>query len=420
MTSGAYEIAAHRAVSPSERRRIFLSPFGWYTRYMLRAFLRQASIATVGILIVALTVDLAPELGKLLTAGPDGEGIWIVARLGWYIVLRSADFIPRLLPIGCFLGVVACEISQVWSRERLAVWNSGRSPLQCMVPALILSVIAGAIQFGFDAYLRPAAVAVQIANHLGEYGERFDRRPSRDRTWMTAGNSLIYAHLDLGSPPALRDAMIYRLEPDGRLYEVIAAAEVKPGAGKNLWLAQRFSQWNIANGERLPNIDETLPVKSREVQEVVLQIDPLWLTNFGISPMFLAQRTLTKLANTDGVFAQHRYRTWLQVRYADLILPGGMVLLAVSLSFLLLPYGATLTAIVGMVLAGYAGHVSMRAFVLLGDYGYAPPAIAAWATPVAQLVAVLIILAVGHWRATRPRPASRRTATPLQNRQQLR
>ena len=46
---------------------------------------------------------------------------------------------------------------------------------------------------------------------------------------------------------------------------------------------------------------------------------------------------------------------------ADLILPGGMVLLAVSLSFLLLPYEpATLTAIVGMVLAGYAGHVWMR------------------------------------------------------------
>ena len=188
MTSGAYEIAAHRAVSSSERRRIFLSPFGWYTRYMLRAFLRQASIATVGILIVALTVDLAPELGKLLTAGPDGEGIWIVARLGWYIVLRSADFIPRLLPIGCFLGVVACQILRF---GRANGWPSGTAAvLAAMHGSCVDTVALSRAPSSLDLCLSASSSRLGVdRGSLREYGERFDRRPSRDRTWMTAGTA---------------------------------------------------------------------------------------------------------------------------------------------------------------------------------------------------------------------------------------
>src|SRR5689334_15292993 len=145
---------------------------------MLRALAQQTFVATLGILIVALTVDLAPQLRQVLADGPEGEGLWVVVRLARYLMLRSMDFGPRLLPIGCFLGVMACEFAHTWSRERLAVWNSGRSPLQCLLPAIMLSLLAGFIQIGLDTYLRPAAVAAQVAEGLGEYGQRFDRRPT--------------------------------------------------------------------------------------------------------------------------------------------------------------------------------------------------------------------------------------------------
>src|SRR4029079_5426691 len=181
-------------------------------------------------------------LRQILADGPEGEGFWVVLRLARYIMLRGADFAPRLLPIGCFLGVMTCEISHTWSRERLAVWNSGRSPLQCLVPALILSVLAGLIQVAFDGYLRPAAVAVQIAEHLGEYGAIFDRRPTTNRVWITAGNNLVASRVEFGPPPVLRDLMIYRLRSDGRLTEVVAAKEARPGPGKDLWNANGVSQ----------------------------------------------------------------------------------------------------------------------------------------------------------------------------------
>ena len=97
-----------------------------------------------------------------------------------------------------------------------------------------------------------------------------------------------------------------------------------------------------------------------------------------------------------------------------------MVLLATSLSLLLLPYGASFNAMVGMAVAGYAGHVSMRAFVLLGEHGYVQPAVAAWTTPVAQLVAALIILAVVQLRRKDVRLVSRAVLAPLRERQQRR
>jgi lipopolysaccharide export LptBFGC system permease protein LptF len=414
MTGSAYQVGSPATAPP---RRIFLSPFGWYTRYMLRALLQQTFVATVGILIVALTVDLAPQLRQVLADGPEGEGVWVVVRLAWYLLLRSMDFAPRLLPIGCFLGVMTCEFSHTWSRERLAVWNSGRSPLQCLVPALILSVLAGFIQIGFDAYLRPAAVAAQIDEHLGEYGERFDRRPTQSQVWVTAGNNLVAAQVEFGPPPLLRDAMIYRLRPDGRLYEIVTAKEARPGPGRNLWNASGVSQWNISDGDQPGNATGGRPAKSQESAEIVLPLDPLWLSNFRLSPMFMPQHMLTQLANTDGL-PRHRYQTWIEVRYADMILPAGMVLLATSLSLLLLPYGASFNAMVGMALAGYAGHVSMRAFVLLGEHGYVQPTVAAWTTPVLQLIAASIILVIVQLRRKRVRVVPRAAFAPLRERRQ--
>jgi lipopolysaccharide export system permease protein len=417
MTNSAYEVGSRKAMLT---RHIFLSPFGWYTRYMLRALLQQTFVATLGILLVALTVDLAPQLRQILADGPEGEGAWVILRLTWYLLLRSVDFAPRLLPIGCFLGVMTCEFAHTWSRERLAVWNSGRSPLQCLVPALLLSLIAGLIQIGLDAYLRPAAVAAQVTERLGEYAERFDRRPTKNRTWIAAGNDLLHAQIEFGPPPVLREVMIYRLRPDGRLYEVVAAREGKPALGKDVWDMTGVSQWNVSEGDQAPGPGGGRPAKTQERAEIVLPLDPLWLSNIRMSPMFLPQPVLTKLANTDGLFAQHRYQTWVQVRYADMIMPAGMVMLATSLSLLLLTYGASFNAMVGMALAGYAGHVSMRAFLLLGEHGYVQPAVAAWTTPVAQLIAALIILAIVQLRRNKVRVVSRGAFAPLQDRRERR
>jgi hypothetical protein len=80
----------------------------------------------------------------------------------------------------------------------------------------------------------------------------------------------------------------------------------RPGSGKHLWLEQGGNQWNIADGGQPPSADQIQRANSQSQpepehhaleQEIVLRIEPLWLSNFGISAMFLSQSVLVALAN---------------------------------------------------------------------------------------------------------------------------
>jgi lipopolysaccharide export LptBFGC system permease protein LptF len=128
----------------------------------------------------------------------------------------------------------------------------------------------------------------------------------------------------------------------------------------------------------------------------------LWVSNMGISAMFLSQHVLESLAGSNGVFNKNSYRTWIQVRYSLILSPTAMSVLASSMSLLLIATVVSPQALMGIILAGYAGHISSRAFSLLGSYGYVPPVIAGWLTPLLQLsAAILLLTAASWWRSPR-------------------
>ena len=143
--------------------------------------------------------------------------IWTIARLA---VLRIPDLLPPFIPFATFLGVVASEGSFTGSRERMLIWNSGRSPPQCLIPALMIGVLMGAALFVIDGYLRPAAIAVQIHEKLGREGIRLDRTQSGGNHWLALPNGLLRAEIVYGPPLGLRNVTIYKLDAIGHLSEV--------------------------------------------------------------------------------------------------------------------------------------------------------------------------------------------------------
>src|SRR6516225_777546 len=112
-------------------RPIYLTPFGLYSRYMLGAYLRHTVMVAAALMTIALTIDLWPQVP--LFSGSPLHVVWSIARLAG---LRLSDLLPPFLPFATFLGVVWSESAFTESRERLLIWNSGRSPLFCLVPAL--------------------------------------------------------------------------------------------------------------------------------------------------------------------------------------------------------------------------------------------------------------------------------------------
>ena len=90
--------------------------------------------------------------------------------------MRLPDLLPPFIPFATFLGVVWSESAFTELRERLLIWNSGRSPLFCLMPALAGGHAAGRRACSWwMRVLRPAAIHVQIDQKLGREGIRLDR-----------------------------------------------------------------------------------------------------------------------------------------------------------------------------------------------------------------------------------------------------
>src|SRR5580658_1678092 len=127
-------------------RPIYFTPFGLYSRYMLGAYLRHTMMVTAALMTIALTIDLWPQVP--LFSGNPLHVMWSIVRLAG---LRLSDLLPPFIPFATFLGVVWSESAFTESRERLLIWNSGRSPLLCLMPALLAGLVMGVGLFVLDA-----------------------------------------------------------------------------------------------------------------------------------------------------------------------------------------------------------------------------------------------------------------------------
>ena len=128
-----------------------------------------------------------------------------------------------------------------------------------------------------------------------------------------------------------------------------------------------------------------LPFDARVVE---LEIDPLWLSQYGIESQYLPMSILRALAQSDGVpLDKGLYRTRLYFLYGELFLPLAMALLAASLSILLLAYNTPASPLVGILVAGYMAHSATKAMLLMGQNGYMPPILAGWLVPIALFAA---------------------------------
>ena len=380
-------------------RPILLAPFGHYTRYILRSHFRHTAVILLALLCIALAVDLPPQISKLLAGAAGGGVAGKIGRLAWFMALRSADLLPRFIPLAAFLGVLWTQVVLVLSRERLLVWNTGRSALQCLVPVLVLAGLLGCIQYVCDTQLRPAAVAAQIRDRLGNYGERFDRGLSKESHWIDFGNDLLHARLVYGPPVVMREVTVYRLNENGRLREVDNANSAVP-AGDGAWLLQQGSYWNIPAESASGPASVALFTRGTgasairfQQRRIALAANPLWLSVWGIYPQYLSQNTLqTLVANLNGD-RRALFMARLQFNRANALMPGAMALLAEMLCMMLFVHGVPLHLQVAMIPAGYGGHLAMQTFLLMGEHDYANPVAAPWLTPIGLLLAAAGLLA---------------------------
>ena len=367
-------------------RPIYLTPFGLYSRYMLGAYLRHTVMVAAALMTIALTIDLWPQVP--LFSGSPLHVVWSIARLAG---LRLSDLLPPFLPFATFLGVVWSESAFTESRERLLIWNSGRSPLLCLMPALFAGLLMGGLLFVLDAWLRPVAIHIQMAEVLGREGIRLDRSKSGGTHWIALPDGLLKAEIQYGPTLELHDATIYRLDTDGHLAEVDTASVARPqGNGMwrltngHYWHADFANQGNVLTTGARKEIET--PYKTRTIP---MSLNELWLSNLGLSPQYLFLPDLRRLAHAEIMSRDlSGYKTRLQTVFGETMFTCLMALLAAALSMLYFAFATRWFAVTAVLLAGYLAHFASKALSLMGEFGYISPFAAGWLAPLWMIAAL--------------------------------
>jgi lipopolysaccharide export system permease protein len=383
-------------------RRLIPVPLGWHTRYLVASYCRHTFLVACAILTIALSIDLTLFLSKVLAVVSLWHTSWTAVYLVWYLILRGTDFLAELLPLACFFGVFWSEIAHTASRERLVVWLSGRTPQQCLLPAMLFGLIVGFTQLALNYYLRPLAVMAMAEDNLGSYGERFDPHALPYPQWFASGHDIIQAMVEPGEPPSLRDVKIYRMSDALSLQTFFRAKSARP-LGQDEWLLvdgyrwsppKDTSQTNFApNDAKPPAMKDQIPFAEAKLH---LELSPVWLNNSRINPRYLTSDVFSALGK-EHFSPESEFRTWQQARWSLPVFCVAMPLLATSLSLLLMAKRIGFPQLAIIAAAGYSANVLMKLFVLLGEHGYIHAVAAGWLVPVLTLGACgMITLARRH------------------------
>ncbi|HTC83718.1 MAG TPA: LptF/LptG family permease, partial [Rhizomicrobium sp.] len=308
------------------------------------------------------------------------------------------DLLPPFVPFATFLGVVWSESAFTESRERLLIWNSGRSPLLCLMPALLAGLVMGLGLFVMDAWLRPAAIHVQIAEKLGREGIRLDRTQSGGSHWIALPDGLLRADIEYGPPLKLHNVTVYKLDTQGHLAEVDTASLARPLA-KDRWLLEDGHSWHASAAEPGNVLTTTANQEEAEspfrARNIPMVLDQLWLRNLGLSPQYLRLGDLRELAHARIMSRDlSAYKTRLQLIFGETLLTAAMALIGAALAMLYFAFQTRWFALVGVLLAGYLAHFASKALQLMGEFGYMAPFFAGWLAPLLMIVAVALVLHV--------------------------
>jgi lipopolysaccharide export system permease protein len=395
-----------------QEQPFLLAPLGQYFRYIFVTHLRHLTIVSSALLSLALTIDLVPQISRVIAHAPPGQATAHVAIL---VAVRAGDLFPRFLPLAVFFSVLWTEVIQTVSRERILIWNTGRTALYCLVPVLALGILLAPVQYAFDSYLRPKAMGLQADMQLGSAGEYYAKVRAGKTNWISLGHAgghdLVRGEF-LGNRGIVRHVMIYRLDDDGHLREIDSAEWLSP-LPKG-WLLHNGQYWTVpltidAGGGLSTDVLAAGPAEAVRYLEksMDLDLDPVWVRNYGIDPNDLPQATLLRM------YGHHHdpqidafIHAQIQVNRAAAFMPMAMALFATVLSLTLFPYSVDFVSAFLVVLCGYGGYFLMRTLSVMGQQHFVPPFMAAWFTPL-LLFGIASVLVLNAERKRRARERER-------------
>jgi lipopolysaccharide export system permease protein len=333
--------------------------------YTARLFLVRVLAFLVALVVILQTLDLLTESSKILAAPGNGN-----PELWRYVTLRIPQLINQFLPFSVLLGTLVTLATLNQNSEIVIFKASGISAHQILAPLVATAFGVAVVHFAFNELVLVNTNRQLVAWERVDYGAVAPDRETGREAWVREGGMLFHAKqvTGLGASTRLRDLTAYD-RTGGTLKLIVRAESARPTADG--WRLERVRRFDVARGtqEALPALDVRSDIDAARFTAIAVDPDqtPFWDLRGAIREVRAAGRPVDTLV----AGLHHKISGPLSAMLMPLL--GAVAAFGLARSGKLF-----IRAVIGMGL-GFAYFVADNFMLAMGQFGAAPPVLAAWA-----------------------------------------
>lgn len=332
--------------------------------YAARMFIVRTLAFLAALVVILQTLDLMGESTKILAAPGAGN-----AALWQYVMLRSPQLIAQFLPFSVLLATLVTLATLNQNSEIVIMKAAGISAHQILMPLIIAAFGVAVVHFAFNELILVKTNRQLEAWEKVDYGAVVPEKTAHE-AWVREGDRLYRAENVTGSGPTTRlGALTVYERPGGRLATILRAEDARPVTGG--WLLEGVRRFDVTRGVQtsLPSLyvaTDVTPLRFTATAPDPDQLDFFELRQ-AVAEVKAAGRPTAVL-----VAALHHK---ISGPLSAMLMP---ILGAVAAFGLARSGRLFVRSVIGMAL-GFAYFVADNFMVAMGEFGAAPPWLAAWA-----------------------------------------
>lgn len=350
-----------------------------FLRYFNTLFLARMILFTLGLSGILSLFDVLANAGEV-TKHSDA----VFSPLVSYISLRYPEILNAILPLAGLLAALSVFTQKVGNQEMIAVRSVGVSIYSVITLLLVGAGIIMTLHFVLlNAVLPVTSHKLHLWSELDYRGAPPERRMDEQiPNWIADGDTII----KLGSA-----------SPDGRhLKNLTVVTRGEKGLMKKYFTAYeaRFKNkaWHLSGVEYPGQFSQKL---STEKIVLNLPIKPGYFAKTVDQKNALSLSDLWRLTKDGVVFDKppYVYDVWLHQKFSHPFALVVMILLSAPVGLKLARRDSLLLSTFYVVTAGFLYFIAERLIATLGENGFIPAMMAAWApAAIFSLLALWLII----------------------------
>jgi lipopolysaccharide export system permease protein len=344
-----------------------LFPSATLTRYMAWLFISRVGAFLFGLVAILQTLDLMSQADDILAA-PGATN----AALLQYISLRLPQLIGQFAPFAVLLGTLVTLATLAQASEVVIMKATGISAHRILMPLFAVALLFAGLHFAFNESVVVRANDRLDAWRTGDFGATPPPAANTPtQVWVRDGATIIHARnvMMQGTNLRLEGVTIYTRDTNGNLTERVDAARALNEGGQ--WRLEDAKRTDLGQTrvETLGNVAWATQVPAARF--LAVSVEPEKVSFLQLHQAIGELKAGGQPTGTLEAALMHK----LSAPLSALLMP----LLGAVAAFGLARSGRMfLRVVIGLAL-GFAYFVADNFMMAMGQFGAAPPLLAAWA-----------------------------------------